>query len=250
MKKTIFNLVILLFGTTLTIFSQTEREEKSDTITNHFWSLEKSRKLAADFNNPEKWNYNTLQMEIDNIENYPPSDLPLYDSPFPTPEYSSPGNGNGPVATEIGGKNIIGHNVIIGRGKHSEHLFKNADDLYITYFTILTITDGKDSENPVLATSRNHPHYLSQGSLNTTTKSRVDWIATQLADKNAFAIVNSRFFDLRVGRLILVAPQKDGSIRFYQTEAPPMNNDEREKFIEAIKKDQNAIKFFKNENNI
>lgn len=241
---------MFLLGILFSCNSQSEKAEKKDTINEPLWTLEKAKKMASDFNSPEKWDNKTLEMEVENLEKYPPSDFPLFESPFPTPEYSSPGNGNGPIQTAIGGKNIIGHNVIIGRGEHSEHLFKNTDDKYVTYFTILTIADGKETGNPVSATSRNHPHYLSQGSLNTSTKSRVDWIATQLADENAYAIVNSRLFDLRVGRLILVAPQKDGSIRFYQTDAPPMNSVEREKFIEDLKTDQKAIEFFKNENNI
>ncbi|NRB83133.1 MAG: hypothetical protein HRU49_05085 [Winogradskyella sp.] len=147
-------------------------------------------------------------------------------------------------------KKIIGHTVIIGRGEHSEHLFKTITDEYITYFTILTIADSLKTENPVIATSRNHPHYLAQGSLNKSSKSRVDWVAIQLADKNAYSIVNARIFDLRVGRLILVAPQKDGSIRFYQTQAPTMNLNEREKFIENLKTQPKAIAFFSDHNNI
>ena len=230
--------------------SQSEKTEKKDSVSEPYWTLEKAKKMASDFNSPEKWDDKTLEMEVENLKKYTPSDLPLLESPFPTPEYSSPGNGNGPIQTEIAGKKIIGHNVIIGRGEHSEHLFKNAEDKYVTYFTILTISDSKETGNPVTATSRNHPHYLSQGSLNTSTKSRVDWIATQLADKNAYAIVNSRLFDLRVGRLILVAPQKDGSIRLYQTDAPIMNSDERKKYIENLKIELKAIEFFENKNNI
>ncbi|MCV6630190.1 MAG: hypothetical protein OIF50_10050 [Flavobacteriaceae bacterium] len=189
-------------------------------------------------------------MEVEYLQKLPKSDLPFFDSPFPTPKYVSPGNGNGPIEIQIGGKHIIGHQVIIANGEHSAHLFKNPSDQYITYFVILTIADAQDAVNPVLATSRNHPHYLSQGSLNTTTKSRVDWVAMQLADKNAYAIVNSRLFDLRVGRVILAAPQKDGSIRFYQTQAPPMNKEEREQYIENLKTDKTALNFFKNANNI
>ncbi|WP_296354825.1 hypothetical protein [Winogradskyella sp.] len=114
----------------------------------------------------------------------------------------------------------------------------------------MTIADSLKTENPVIATSRNHPHYLAQGSLNKSSKSRVDWVAIQLADKNAYSIVNARIFDLRVGRLILVAPQKDGSIRFYQTQAPTMNLNEREKFIENLKTQPKAIAFFSDHNNI
>lgn len=247
MKTNSWLALIFLLGILTSCNTQTE---KKDTISESYWTLEKAKKLAADFNSPEKWDNKTLEMEVENLKKYPPSDFPLFESPFPTPEYFSPGNGNGHIQTEIGGKKIIGHYVIIGRGEHSEHLFKNADDEYVTYFTILTIADGKVTENPVQATSRNHPHYLSQGSLNTSTKSRVDWISTQLADKNAYTIVNLRLFDLRVGRLILAAPQKDGSIRFYQTDALPMNSVEREKFIEDLKTDQKAIEFFQYENNI
>lgn len=214
------------------------------------WNIEKAREQAQNFNDSAKWELKMLKMEVENIGKYPKSDLPLYDSPFPTPKYSSPGNGNGSIETEIGGKKIIGHNVITGNGEHSCHLFKDPSDKYITYFTILVIADGSETENPVMATSRNHPHYISQGSLNISTKSKVDWVAMQLADKNAYAIVNSRLFDLRIGRLILAAPQKDGSIRFYQTDATSMNAIEREKFIKDLKTDKRAIDFFKNQNNI
>ena len=230
--------------------SDAKRTKNKDAILEPFWNLEKAKKQASDFNSSDTWDTETLEMEVGYIDALTSLDFPLFNSPFPTPEYESPGNGNSPIETEIGGKKIIGHTVIIGKGEHSEYLFKNLNDEYITYFTILTISDGMETENPVSATSRNHPHYLSQGSLNTSSKSRVDWIATQFADKNAYGIVNTRIFDLRVGRLILVAPQKDGSIRFYQTEAPTMNSDEREKFIENLKTEPKAIEFFSDENNI
>lgn len=250
MKTNFFITLIFLLGTVFSCSTKSEKVEINDSVMEAFWTLEKSKKLASEFNSPEKWDTTTLKMEIENLKKYPPSDFPLYTSPFPTPNYESPGNGNGSIETEIGGKKIIGQTIIIGRGEHSEYLFKNLNDEYITYFTILTISDGMETENPVLATSRNHPHYLAQGSLNTSSKSRVDWVATQFADKNAYGIVNTRIFDLRIGRLILVAPQKDGSIRFYQTEAPTMNAEEREKFIENLKTEPKAIAFFNNKNNI
>ena len=237
----------------LLVFSSCNSKAKKEQLDEKMewnWDIEKAKKQAESFNDSTKWERNTLKMEVEILHKYPRLDLPLFESPFPTPEYSSPGNGNGNIETEIGGKKIAGHYVIIGNGEHSAHLFKNPNDEYFTYFTILTISDGKDLGNPVSATSRNHPHYLSQGSLNTSSESRVDWIAVQLADKNAYAIVNSRFFDLRVGRLILAAPQKDGSIRFYQTDAPPLNNEDREKYLESLKVNDTVINFFSNKNNI
>jgi hypothetical protein len=40
----------------------------------------------------------------------------------------------------------------------------------------------------------------------------------QLADRSAYAIVNMRLFDLRFGRLVIVAPQPDNTLRFLQVE--------------------------------
>jgi len=250
MERTFLLLSIFLIGGTSSCISQLKKGKSPDIKQESFWNLDKAKKQAEDFNSSDKWNVKTLKMEVENLDKYPPSDFPLYPSPFPTPEYVSPGNGNGSIETEIGGKKIIGQNIIIGNGEHSTHLFKNPADKNVSYFTILTIADGEKTKNPVLASSRNHPHYLSQGSLNTSTKSRVDWVAVQLADKNAYAIINSRLFDLRVGRIILVAPQKDGSIRFYQTDAKPMNSTELNKYIENLKSGKAAISFFAEQGNI
>jgi hypothetical protein len=242
--------VIFLSGVVGSCKTVSNEETSPDSLQKSHWNLEKAKKQAADFNSPNEWDTKTLKMEVDNLTKEAPADFPLYRSPFPTPKYSSPGNGNGSIETKIGGKRIIGHNVIIGKGEHSEHLFTNPDDKFVSYFTVLTIADGEKTENPVSATSRNHPHYLSQGSLNTSTKSRVDWVAVQSADKSAYAIINERLFDLRAGRIILVAPQKDGSIRFYQTDAPPLNSAERDKYVENLKSDKKANDFFADQGNI
>ncbi len=250
MKDSLFLSLLFLNIIATSCNFQTEKTEKKDITPEPFWNLEKAKIQALQYNSPEQWETKTLKKEVESLTEYPRPDLPLYDSPFPTPEYVSPGNGIGPVETEISGKTIKGQSAIIAKGKHSEHLFGQKDDKYVSYFTILTISDGKDSETPSNASSRNHPNYLSEGSLNISTKSRVDWVAIQLADGNAYAIVNGRIFDLRVGRLILVAPQKDGSIRFYQTDAEPMNSEERENFIKKLRTEKKIIEFFKDDNNI
>jgi hypothetical protein len=59
-----------------------------------------------------------------------------------------------------------------------------------------------------------------------------------------------QLFDLRVGRIILVAPQKAGAVRFYQTDIPPSNSAERDKYIENLKSDKKAIDFFADQGNI
>ena len=250
MKVNSFLLLAFWLGMVCSCNTQDSGAKAPESEEEYSWSLEQAKKHAADYNNPETWIQETLMMEIENLSLYPQDDVPLHTSPFPTPKYDSPGNGNGPLEIEIGGKKIVGHNVIIGRGPHSEHLFKNEGDKFISYFSIITISDGLGTPNPVHASSRNHPHYFSQGSLNTSSKNRVDWIAVQLADKGALAIVNGRTFDLRVGRLIMVAPQKDGSIRFYQKDAPCMNSNELDYYLQDLKEDKHVIGFFAQAGNI
>lgn len=214
------------------------------------WNLEKSRELASDFNSPEKWDVETLEMEVSYVEALQSMDLPLMFSPFPTPHYESPGNGNSRLDFELKGKKIVGHTVSLAKGEHSEYLFTSTNEEMINYFTILALSDSGEGENPVAAISRNHPNYVAQGSLNTETNSRVDWVAIQLADGNAYAIVNSRLFDLRVGRVIFAAPQKDGSLRFYQTENPAMDEGQLQNYLAELANDKKATDFFTKEANI
>lgn len=239
---------IIIIGFVFKAYSQSDNH--LDSIQKYHWTLEDAKTQANNFNLPDQWEMKTLKMEIENSNKYHTPDYPLYPSPFPTPNYESPGNGNGPIEVQIAGKNLIGHYAIIGDFKHSNHLFKNTDDQYVCYFAILTIADGQKNENPVLASSRNHPHYFSQGSFNTSTKNRVDWVALQLADNNAYAVVNGRIFDLRVGRVILAAPQIDGSIRFYQLDTPVLNTAERMNYFTNLKNDKSVKRFFSNPGNI
>ncbi len=147
-------------------------------------------------------------------------------------------------------KHFVGHYAIVGRDMYTEFLFDNDTDKYVTYFTIMVLADSVSGEDPVLATSRNAPYYLSQGSLNSTSRHSVDWVAFQSPDGNAYAIINARLFDLRAGRLILAFPQKDGSIRFYQTDATLMNSEERASYINDLKTANQVLNFVLRSGNI
>ena len=138
----------ILIGTFAIGHSQTAEKVDSQKVKEPYWTLEKAKKQAQDYNDSTKWEIETLDMEVENLQKYPLLDFPLYQSPFPTPKYSSPGNGNGGIESKIADKNIVGQYAIIGKGEHSEHLFQNFKDTtekYATYFAILTISDGKDS---------------------------------------------------------------------------------------------------------
>lgn len=208
------------------------------------WTLNDAKAFAQKFNDTTAWDIENLNFDISYIDSFPPMDFPLKNSPFPTPAYESPGNGTAGINLEIEGKQLKGHAVQIAKGAHSEYLFENTGENYVSYFVLITLADSLDLINPVLASSRNHPHYTAQGSLNTNTDSRVDWVAAQLADGMAYAMVNMRYFDLRAGRVILAAPQKNRSIHFLQLDAPLMDNTQRTDFVEKLKDNPQVVEFF------
>ena len=62
--------------------------------------------------------------------------------------------------------------------------------------------------------------------------------------------MNLRLFDLDQGRLILIAPQKDGSLRSMQIDTPILEETEINGYIKNKIKDVNIKNFFLNEGNI
>ena len=227
------------------------QDDDSAIVSNEFiWNEHTAAKQAEKFNSPATWDMEVLQSEIDFLKEFPSPDYPLHMSPFPTPDYTTNGNGSKGSSLKISGKPVIGHSAIVNRGKHSEFLFKDENNRQAVYFTILSIDNGLEEPNPIVVSSRNHPNYFAQGSLNSNSENRVDWVAIQSADQNAYAVVNGKIFDLRLGRVILAAPQQDGSIRFFQTKCGPMSTADLDSYLQRLKTDKKAIEFFSKGGNI
>lgn len=121
------------------------------------------------------------------------------------------------------------------------------------FFQILVLTDTIDNENYKLAKalvlSRNHPDYYGQGFIKTKTN-KIEYMAFITAENNAYAIINTRIFDLRFGKTILISPQKDKTLRSLQIESPEMSSDSITKYTEELIKNEKTIKFFQNEDTI
>ena len=240
--------VLFLMMIPASTFSQVQ--ESAGTTSEIEWTIKEARELAEKQNDPKEWNTEMLESEIDLGKEYPSPDLPLHMSPFPIPEYNTKGNGTTGSEFEIAGRKIISRSVFVKRGEHCAFLFNEEISNEAVYFTIVVLDDNVENPNLTLASSRNHPHYFAQGTLNSTTKSKVDWIALQAADQNAYAVVNGKIFDLRVGRVLLAAPQNDGSVRFYQTDAGPMSVDQLDNYIDELRSNPGAIDFFTQKGNI
>lgn len=209
------------------------------------WTVNDAIQLARDFNTPSTWDTATFNMEVSYAEVLVEYDVPLRLTPFPTPTYNSPGNGAGYFNIHIDGINLSGHTLTIARGEHSEHLFSDQEASEVHYFTLLTIADSATQEDPIIASSRNHPNYVGQGRLNPGDRTQIDWVAMQTADGQAYAIVNGRLFDLRAGRVVIASPQPDSSVLFYQTNAGVLGQPEWSAYLEGLDEDLIAAEFLR-----
>jgi len=142
-------------------------------------------------------------------------------------------------------------------GKYGVNRQKATDDTHdmISYLNLFILTDDPAPEqNSKSMSSRNYPHVLSTGKQKTSV-GEVDWVQTGLADGSNYLIINQRIFDLNFGRTILVAPQKDGSLRFMQIEAPASYASSGSKgfyssIINKLENDEQVVEFFTNEHTI
>jgi len=104
--------------------------------------------------------------------------------------------------------------------------------------------------NQSIAISRNHPDYLGQGFIKTK-NSRIDFLAFQTAESNNYAIINTRIFDLGLGKTVLIAPQKDRTLRSLQILRPPTSSDLIKVYTEEKSlKDKRVMAFLQKDGNI
>ncbi|MBU2938301.1 hypothetical protein KO494_01995 [Lacinutrix sp. C3R15] len=176
---------------------------------------------------------------------------------FPVPNYNLVGEGSFKgLATlyeelKLEDKNIIMNGFSIGKNELNKNRLKNTKDE--VFFQILVLTDTIDTINYKLnqsiVISRNHPDYLGQGFIKTK-NNRIDYLAFQTAENNAYAIINTRLFDLNYGKTILIAPQKDKSLKSMQIKSSQISSDSIKSYTNELLLDKEIIHFFKKNENI
>ncbi|NJL76348.1 MAG: hypothetical protein HC892_16365 [Saprospiraceae bacterium] len=168
---------------------------------------------------------------------------PILGGVFPVAKYSTPGTGFTYVQLPIKGIQVEGIAVFVGKDEFNEANFP--DSTYKSEVTlIIMVLDGKNKNN--LVASRNHPYYVAGGKLKTKAK-KVEWLSIKSPDNSSFAIINMKLFDLRAGRVILIAPQKDKTFRAYQLEAPFLSRDRIVDYLDELSNDKEVINFFRQE---
>ncbi len=183
--------------------------------------------------------------------------LPFQSGVFPNPHYdlvgerSFKGVGNFGLSggedneLKLGDKTVLYNAFYVGASEVNQAFVGDKKDE--VFFQIIVLTDFVDTVNysHVLSevVSRNHPHYIGQGYYKTKTSS-IDYSAFITANRDAYAIVNMRLFNLNFGKTILIAPQKDGSFRSMQVQSPPLSKEEIEAYTETLLKEQEIGDFF------
>lgn len=245
MDKTIILIILIL---TYNCKAQEKSEFK--------WNLEKERMYNANRTDSTKWSSKNWKADTQNIRL---NGKPIINGVFPVSEYELTGsnfNGLGNYGDwngfDLMDKKIIYHSLYVNKNDVNKKFIKDKPNE--VFFTIAVLTDNIDlkdySHTKVDITSRNHPHYVGQGFVKTKAN-RIDFVSFLTADRNDYAIVNMRLFDLRIGRIVLIAPKKDGTLRSLQLESPIMSSEEMDVYLKNLmSNNKNVIDFFTKKDNI
>lgn len=226
----------------------------------HFWTPEKAASHFSDRQDPSKWDMDLFTGDLEGTND---DRLPIRYGVFPVPRYDLIGKGSfrgvasfaytgaGKYVLRVGEKTILYNAFAVGTSDVNREFVGDVfDDVF---FQILVLTDFIDTDNYThfggLVSSRNHPHYVGEGFFKTKNNT-IDYIAFINADHEAHAIVNMRYFDLALGKTILIAPQKDGSLRSMQIKSPPMSTEEIEAYTDQLVQRADVIEFFTDDGNI
>ena len=143
-------------------------------------------------------------------------------------------------------KTLLMNSFFIGQNELNKNRLNNKKDEI--FFQIIVLTDTINN-NQSLILSRNHPDYLGQGFFKTK-NNRIDYLAFKTADNTAYAIINTKLFDLNFGKTVLVTPQKDKTLRFLQLASPELISDSITKYTNDLIKENAISRFLLKSNNI
>ena len=220
------------------------------------WNLEKEKIYNGYRKDSTKWSSKNWKVDTQNLK---VSGRPMIRGVFPVPDYdlidstfNGLGNSGNWKGFDLRGKKIIFHSLYVNSNAiNKEYISDKPNEVF---FAVAVLTDSIDlkkySHTNVSISSRNHPHYIGQGFVKTKFN-EIDFIAFLTADRNDYAIVNMRLFDLRIGRIVLIAPQKDGTLRSLQLNSPIKSSNEMDEHLKNLmSNDKRVIDFFTKPGNI
>lgn len=257
MKYCSYLLISILF---ICCKSKTSGYEKK-TLNNNSISKERILKHLANRNDSTTWNDKLFRNDLSRINDK--KNGPFEYGVFPVPNYDLIGKGS---FTGLGNYGYTGAQGYFKKVKDKKILFnsffvmKNTlnnipidEKENLIFFQIIMLTDYIDSQNFTHLgseiISRNHPDYIGQGFYKTK-NNKIDYAAFITHDQNSYAIINTRIFDLKYGKTILIAPQKDKSLRSMQIVSPILSSKEIDEYTDLLLRKKEVIQFFTHEKNI
>jgi len=241
-------LTVLIFNT-VTVFAQ------KDTTA---WNSKSEEKHLKNRQDSSTWDAELLRRDIES--NKDRAGKPIRYGAFPVPKYEllgkesfkGVGNGGNFTGINLNGKKLLYSYFLVNKNTLTQKYIgdNKANEVF---FIIVTLTDFIDTVSythaGVQVISRNNPDYIGQGFFKTK-NDEIDYTAFLTADRNEYAIVNMRLFNLKQGRIILIAPQKDGSLRSMQIKAPILDDKELGNYIDKTIMQEDVKQFFCDTNNI
>lgn len=242
----------LIYILSLVLLISCNAQEKNNGFE---WNVQKERIHNANRSDSTKISKKNWIVDTANIDL---TSKPMVEGVFPVPNYDLSdstfvglGNSGDWKGIKLKDKLIIHHSFFVSKSNVNQNFISEKSNE--VFFTLLGLTDSVDikkfTHTNINVTSRNHPHYTGQGFIKTKSN-EIDFTAFITADRNEYAIVNMRLFDLRIGRIILIAPQKDGTFRSLQLDSPILSSDEMKIHVEELMENEKVIDFFTRSGNI
>jgi hypothetical protein len=197
------------------------------------------------------WSKELLQRDIDDSVNNR-THKPFRRGAFPVPKYELAGyyrykgeGSSGGSFPNYYGKRLTYHVYSKGATEATKELLKEKpNEAFFIIVSLIGYADtAKGLDGGLFILSRNNPDVICQGYFNTQNKDEIDYMAFITGDRQEFAVVNLKLFNLKNGRIILVAPQKDHSLRFLQIHTPLMAANDVQGYLNKLV-EQDRIKAF------
>jgi hypothetical protein len=222
------------------------------------WDEKRETQYLQNRQDSTKWDLNLLKKDLERNKETVIS-KPFAFGAFPIPKYEllgkdsfkGVGNGGEFSGLDLNGKKILYSYFLVNKNAINQKFI--GDKPNEVFFTIVVLTDFVDATNfthaGVHIISRNNPDFIGQGFFKTK-NDEIDYTAFLTAERDEYAIVNMRLFNLKHGRTVLIAPQKDGSLRSIQIANPILSDKEIKAHIEKLLKQDDVKKFFTDDGNI
>lgn len=220
-----------------------------------FWTSERVNQYNKNLNDSTKWDYEMFNNDLIYVEEKTMN--PIEFGVFPVAKYdllgenSFKGLGSIGNSKKVKNKNLIYSAFYIKKNElNKDILIEKKNNVF---FNIIILTDTLDIKNYNLKSSmvisRNHPNYIGQGFVKTKF-SKIDYTSFITIEGDSYAIVNMRLFNLKYGKTILIAPQKDKSMRSFQINMPIIESNELESYINNLLLKPEIINFYTKYGNI